>query len=174
MAEGRTGDGPFGCVRPCSQFLTVAAVNPKRVANLDWIRPSFWRTDRTSITGSRSTLTMVTRTGTYSPLAHAVACFTLRMSLRPVAVCFSVGRFRAGFGISGSPFQVLRYEDRKQPLQAACIGFRKIGLLILGVDVKHEQWNRSVVVVVDHPRAAPLSLPWGSPSDLPDAAGPGH
>jgi hypothetical protein len=42
---------------------------------------------------------MVTRTGTSSPLAHAIACFTLRMSLRPVALCFSVGRSRAGFGI---------------------------------------------------------------------------
>src|ERR1039458_4021520 len=174
MTARRTRAGPSGWVRPCSQFLTVAAVNPKRVANLDWLRPSFWRTDRTSIMGTRSTLTMVTRTGTSSPLAHAIACFTLRMSLRPAAVCFSVGRFRVGFGISGSPFQVLRDEGRKQPLQAAFVSFRKIGLVILGIDVQHEPWNRSVVVVVDHPRAAPLSLPWGSPSDLPDAAGSGH
>src|ERR1035437_7510335 len=174
MTARRTRAGPSGCVRPCSQFLTVAAVNPKRVANLDWLRPSFWRTDRTSIMGTRSTLTMVTRTGTSSPLAHAIACFTLRMSLRPAAVCFSVGRFRVGFGISGSPFQVSRHEDRKQPLQAAFIGLRKIRLLILSVDVQREYRNRFVVVVVDDPRAAPLSLPLGSPSDLPDSAASWH
>src|SRR5882724_9386020 len=138
MTARRTRAGPSGCVRPCSQFLTVAAVNPKRAANRAWLRPSFWRTDRTSITGTRSTLTMVTRTGTSPPPAHEIACFTLRMSLRPLAVCFSVGRSGVGFGISGSPFQVSRYEDWKQPLQAAFIGFRKTRLLILGVDVQHE------------------------------------
>src|ERR1035441_10165481 len=174
MTARRTRAGPSGWVRPCSQFLTVAAVNPKRAANRAWLRPSFWRTDRTSTMGARSTLTMVTRTGTSSPPAHAIACLTLRMSLRPAAVCFSVGRFRIGFGISGSPFQVSRYEDRKQPLQAAFIGFRKIRLLILGVDVQREYWNRLVVVVVDDPRAAPLSLPLGSPSDLPDSTGSWH
>src|ERR1035441_5856434 len=174
MTARRTRAGPSGWVRPCSQFLTVAAVNPKRAANRAWLRPSFWRTDRTSTMGARSTLTMVTRTGTSSPPAHAIACLTLRMSLRPAAVCFSVGRFRIGFGISGSPFQVSRYEDRKQPLQAAFIGFRKIRLLILGVDVQREYWNRLFVVVVDDARAAPLSLPLGSPSDLPDSTGSWH
>src|SRR5260370_36795977 len=119
MTARRTRAGPSGCVRPCSQFLTVAGVNPKPAANWAWLRPSFWRTDRTSITGRRSTLTIVTRTGTSSPLAHAIACFTLRMSLWPAAVCFSVGRFRLGFGISGSPFQVLRYGYRERLILAA-------------------------------------------------------
>src|ERR1035437_8693884 len=173
MTARRTRAGPSGCVRPCSQFLTVAAVNPKRVANRAWLRPSFWRTDRTSTMGARSTLTMVTRTGTSSPPAHAIACLTLRMSLRAAAVCFSVGRFRVGFGISGSPFQVSRHEDRKQPLQAAFIGLRKIRLPILSVDVQREYRNR-FVVVVDDPRAAPLSLPLASPSNLPVSAGSWH
>jgi len=75
MTARRTRAGPSGCVRPCSQFLIVAGVNPKRAANRAWLRPSFWRTDRTSIMGTRSTLTLVTRTGTTSSLAHAIACF---------------------------------------------------------------------------------------------------
>jgi hypothetical protein len=51
MTASRIRAGPSGCVRPCSQFLTVAGVNPNRAANWDWLRPSFRRKDRTSIKG---------------------------------------------------------------------------------------------------------------------------
>src|SRR5947207_15419431 len=62
MTARRMREGPSGRVRPCSQFLTVAGLNPNRTANWDWLRPSFWRTDRTSIAGARLTSTTVTRT----------------------------------------------------------------------------------------------------------------
>jgi hypothetical protein len=90
---------PVGCVRPCSQFFTVAGVKPNRAANWDWLSPSFWRTDRTSVTGWRSTLIMVTQTGTSSPFAHAMACFTLLTSLRPAVVWRWAAGFLLDFGM---------------------------------------------------------------------------
>jgi len=37
MTARRMRAGPSGRVRPCSQFLIVAAVNPNRAANRDWL-----------------------------------------------------------------------------------------------------------------------------------------
>src|ERR1039458_3452700 len=73
-----------------------------------------------------------------------------------------------------TPFHVTRYEDRKQPLQAAFVGLREVRFFVLRVDVQREQWHRLIVVVVDHSRAAPLALPWGCPTDLPHAPGSRH
>src|ERR1035437_740882 len=96
--------GPSGRVRPCSQFLIVAAVNPNRAANRDWLRPRFCRIASGLIGVGRSTWTWVTRMpGTCSPLAYARAWLRLVRRERPAAVLFGVRLLALGldcFGIA--------------------------------------------------------------------------
>ena len=88
MTASRTRVGASGCDLPCSQFLSVAGGKPNLVANCAWLRPIFSRTLRTSTSG---TCTCVTRTRSFSPLVHAMACFNPSIMLSP-----TVWRYRAG------------------------------------------------------------------------------
>jgi hypothetical protein len=130
MTAKSTREGPSGCVRPCSQFLTVAALNPNRAANWDWLRPSFWRRDGTSITGARLTCTTVTLTGTFSPLVQASAWLSASMSLRPAAVCLGAARFLADtlvcLRIVGLPPIVLCYDLRNNTSHRILICFGEV------------------------------------------------
>src|ERR1019366_8761873 len=95
-------------------------------------------------------LTMVTRTGTSSPLAQAIACFTLRMSLRPAAVCFFAGGFLVWLRIiSFNSFSCIA----KRAWEATVSGF----VCRLGKDSPSHSWRRSAC-----------------PADLSHAAGPGR
>src|ERR1035438_7701552 len=93
-ARGRVGARPAltrvgasGRDRPCSQFLSVAGGKPNLVANCAWLSPIFARTSRTSTFG---TCARVTRTLSFSPRVHAIACSNPSTMRAP-----TVGRFFA-------------------------------------------------------------------------------
>jgi hypothetical protein len=115
-------------------------------------------TDRTSTAGARSTRNMVTRTGTPSPFAQAIACFTLLMSLRPAGACFWAGGFlfRSAYKSNSFSCDVIR---RSEAAASGCACRPPKGSSFRSSGRCPERTAESIYCVVDHSRAAPSAFP---------------
>jgi hypothetical protein len=160
ITASSTRAGPSGRVRPCSQFFSVAGWNPNLAANAAWLSPSRLRVARTSTVG---TSTVVTRTATSLPSAHATASFRLAMIRLPALGdrCLVPRFFFNAPSFSGTP----------QRGGATGSSFRSVRPLsdwpfVLLEYAVQKQRQRLVVVVINHSHATALASSMRPPAQL--------
>src|SRR5450432_1901976 len=164
MTASSTRVGASGCDLPCSQFLSVVGGKPNLVANCAWLSFIFVRTSRTSTSG---TCTSVTRTRSFSPRVHAIACTSpsmMRAGGRPLLLhahrllhC-SLGLRLRNHSRLLFLRPIRRRQARNQMLHAITFRLAQVRFLVLRVCCRQEHRQALAVVAVDHSRAAALAL----------------